>query len=79
MSEASCTAVLRVPLANKGDWTNDAAIVLFTGPLLVWRSYIRVPLAQNNRNIRLEINSVIMLYYRNVAIIFCRYATVAAD
>ena len=74
-----CTAVLRVPLANKGDRTVDAAIVLFTGPLQVWSSYIRVPSAQNNRNIRLEVISEIMLYYRNVAVIFCCYAAVAAD
>ena len=66
-------------LANKGDRTNDAAIVLFTGPLLVCSSYIRVPSAQNNRNIRLEVISEIMLYYRNVAVIFCCYAAVAAD
>ena len=50
-----CTAVLRVPLANKGDWTDDAAIVLFTVPLLVWSSYARVTSAQNNRNIRLDL------------------------
>ena len=50
-----CTAVLRVLLANKGDWTDDAAIALFTVPLLVWSSYTSVTSAQNNRNIRLDI------------------------
>ena len=77
MIEASCTAVLRVPLANKGDWTNDAAIVL--SPTVAGVEFVsQVPSAQNNRNIRLKVISEIMLYYRNVAIIFCRYATVAA-
>ena len=79
MSEASCTAVLRALLANTGDLTDDAAIVLVTGPLLVWSSYIRVPSAQNNRNIRLEAISEIMLYYRNVAVTFYCYAAAAAD
>ena len=50
-----CTAVLRVLLANKEDWTNDAAIVLFTVPSLVWSSYTSMTSAQNNRNIRLDV------------------------
>ena len=55
MSEASCTAVLRVLLANKGDWTDDAAMVLFTVPLLMWSLYFRLTSAQHNRNIRLDL------------------------
>ena len=74
MSEASCTVVLlyRACLANKKDRTDGAALApfTFTGPSLAWSPHIRIPSAQTNRNIRLKVISEIMLYYRNVAIIF---------